>query len=111
MLTQLLAAAVGVWLMFAPATLGLGEGTSNLFWILGPLVIAFGVMASSAILRGLRWVNVVLGALVIIGPWLVGGASTALLVGAVSGLAIMGLSLLGGHTDARFGGGWRSLFG
>lgn len=114
---RLVNVVAGIWLMSAPAVLGhsatsaLAEGSDR---IIGPLVASAAIAAIWPEIRPLRWVNVVLGALAVLGPVLLGPFLGWPLDAAVSsvltGVVIVAAGLVRGDVDARFGGGWRSIW-
>lgn len=106
---QRLAAALGLWLMAAPALLGLSGTAGDLLHVLGPIAVAIGWTASSEVLRGVRWLNLPVGVTLVIAPFLFAFPSVALVATALTGIALAALSALGGETSTRFGGGWRAL--
>jgi hypothetical protein len=102
---------LGLWLMVAPAALGYaGTTAGDHHRFVGPLVAAFAFLALSAILRGLRWLNLPAGAWLVVAPFLVGFDLLATLVSVLTGVAIVGLAPVGRPTPERFGGGWTSLW-
>jgi hypothetical protein len=109
MIAQLLAAALGVWLMAAPAVLGYGGAAQSIDRIIGPLIACFGVVGAANVTRDLRWVLLPLGVALAIVPWLFSydliAAVNSVLVGALVGA----LSSVRGSVDKRFGGGWLAL--
>jgi hypothetical protein len=107
---RLLIAALGAWLMAAPQVLGYdGTAVAVAHHVLGPVAVGSGLLAAWPVLRGLRWLGLLSGVLVLAAILLPGGATYN---GLVVGLLIVALSLLpGGETGGRFGGGWRSLLG
>jgi hypothetical protein len=61
--------------------------------------------------RGLRWLNVVLGAWLVVAPMLFRyPEATSIVNSLVVGVVVIGLSLVRGTMTERFGGGWRSLW-
>lgn len=110
MWAQLVATALGVWLMVAPAVLGYARPASDSDRLVGPLIAAFSFVAASGVTRPLRWVNLPLGAWLLLAPWVLGGYSTAATINSlVVGVAVIGLALVKGTVKDRFGGGWSSL--
>ncbi len=114
---RLVNAALGVWLMFAPAVLGYSTSdavASSADRIIGPLVVSAAIAAIWDEIRPLRWVNVALGALLALAPlvlgpflgWPVAGAVNAM----VTGIAVIAFGLIRGDITNEFGGGWRSLW-
>jgi hypothetical protein len=101
---------LGVWLMAAPALLGLGQPATDVLHIIGPIAASVGFVAASEVTRGLRWLNVLTGVALVVTPLALSFAPTALLVSLCTGLALIGLAFRGGRTATRFGGGWRALF-
>jgi hypothetical protein len=106
---QLLAAAVGIWLMVLPAVVGVPELVDNGLRILGPLAVSVGGIAAAQVTRGVRWANVPVGAGVAILPILGGASLVAIGLCVASAAALVGLAFLGGRTSTNLGGGWRSL--
>jgi hypothetical protein len=107
---RLATVAVGVWLMAAPAVLGYAGAPATSDRVAGPVVAAVGIVAASAITRGLRWANLVPGLWLLAGPALLGFPAPALVSSAVAGLLILAFVPGSPGDPERFGGGWRSLF-
>lgn len=70
-------AALGLWLMAAPAVLGAAGGAAASDHLAGPLVTTFAVVALAEVGRPVRSLNLPLGAWVAAAPWVLGGASGA----------------------------------
>lgn len=109
MWARVLAAAVGIWLMAAPAVLGFGGAAADAHRILGPLAVTFAVVAMAQSTRPVRWCNAAVGAALAIVAVAVGELrpSANLLA---SGAALAGLSLVRGRITDRFGGGWSAVW-
>lgn len=111
MWSHALSAALGIWLMVAPAVLGYSGAAQTNDRILGPLITSCAIIAWWEITRGLRWINVLLGFWLLVAPWLLGyGTSLAGINSMITGALLAGLSFVKGKTDKRFGGGWRALW-
>ena len=109
---HLITAALGIWLMAAPDTLGYGlrAAASDNDHILGPIITTIGLVAASEATRNVRWGNIPLGGWLLLAPWVLGyGQGTAILNDMLVGGGVILLSLLKGKLKHRFGGGWRSL--
>lgn len=103
-------AALGIWVIAAPAVLGYGGAAQTNDYIVGPLVAAFAAIAWWQITRGMRWLNVLLGVWLIAAPWLLGyDAASAKINSVIAGLLIAAFSLIRGRRDKPFGGGWSAL--
>lgn len=103
-------AALGVWLMAAPAVLGYGGLTSATHRLVGPVVASFAFVAVWGHLRELRWANLPLGALLLVVPWPLGFGPAATTNGLIVGLALVTLAPVRGPIRERFGGGWEVLW-
>lgn len=103
-------AAVGIWLMAAPAALDYGEPASNVDRILGPLAAAAAIIAVWEVTRPVRWVNVVIGLILVTAPWLLRYPAPALWNSVVCGAAMMFLAGQRGSVERSVGGGWRELW-
>lgn len=106
---QLFAAVIGIWLMVLPAVVGVPELVDNGLRILGPIAVSVGVIAAAQVTRGVRWVNVAVGAGVAMLGLIGGAGAVAIGLCVLSGAALIGLAFLGGRTSSRIGGGWRAL--
>lgn len=73
----LVGAALGLWLMFAPSTLGSTGKVAHSDHLIGALILTFAVIALAEVGRVARFINVLFGAWIIAAPWLLGGATTA----------------------------------
>lgn len=117
MIVRLVNVALGVWLMAAPAVLGYSTTSSLANGIdrtIGPFVVSAAIIAMWPEVRPVRWANLVLGLLLAGGTPIVALLTDYPVAGVVNaivtGLAIAGAAAVRGPVDARFGGGWRSLW-
>lgn len=110
MFPHFLLAGAGVWLMFAPAVLDYGEPAATSDRIAGPLLAAIGFLAGFAITRGLRWLNLITGGWLVLGPWLLDFPAAAVVNSLLVGLAVLLLAPWGKPDQSRYGGGWASLW-
>ncbi len=72
----LVSVALGLWLMFAPSTLGSTGTAAHSDHLIGALIVTAAVIALADVGRAARFINVLFGAWVIVTPWLLGGATT-----------------------------------
>lgn len=109
MTAQITAVILGIALMAAPSILHYDGVAADVDHTLGPLAVAVGLMAASQILRGLRWVNlviaIVLGASIPILQQPRDGTLAVVLIA----LALVGTALVRGTISERFAGGWSAL--
>ncbi len=117
MIPRLVNVALGVWLMAAPAVLGYSTTAvvaAKVDRTVGPLVVSAAIIAIWPEIRPMRRVNLVLGlAMVVLPPVLalfIDYPLAAIANGVLVGAAVAGVSLIRGPVDARFGGGWRSVW-
>ena len=109
MIAQACVAAVGVWLVVAPAALDYGGAAATNDRIFGPTIAALAVIAATEVTRGLRLVNVPLGLWLVAAPLVLSHEPAAAASSLSSGVVIAGLSLIAGRTKRSYGGGWRSI--
>ena len=111
MWAQIINAALGIWLMAAPAVLDYSGAADTNSRIIGPIAATFAIIAIWECTRGLRWVNVVVGLWLLMAPWVLGYDELAPRIDdrIVGGLLIL-FGLVKGKISHRFGGGWLSLF-
>lgn len=105
-------AALGIWLMAAPAVLGFeGSAAATNYRIVGPIITSFAVIAITDATRPARRVNLVAGLSLLVTPWVVGFASTTATLNAVAvGAVVALLSLVRGPITDEFAGGWSTLW-
>ncbi len=105
----LLSAALGIWLMFAPAVFGTAERAANSDHLVGALITTVAVIAMSEVIRAGRFLNVLLGAWIIASPWLLSGATTAAKWNDVGvGVLLIALSFPRGVIKEKYAG-WDRL--
>jgi uncharacterized membrane protein len=99
-----LSAAAGVWLMFAPSILGSTGRGADSDHLVGALVASFAVIAMAEVGRPLRFLNILLGAWLLIAPFLLAGSAVATTVNDVAlGAALIVLSLRRGPVREKYG--------
>ncbi len=110
MWAQVLNAAIGIWLMAAPAVLRYGDPAQANDRIVGPVAATFAIVAWWEATRSVRWANVPLGLWLLAAPWVLGYDATAATVnGVAAGLLLIVLATVEGKIENRFGGGWAAL--
>jgi hypothetical protein len=109
MLYQLFAALFGLWLMAAPAVLGLARPAATSAWIIGPIVATLATVAMWAATRGARWANLPAGLWLVLAPLFLDHSAIAAANSTACGIAIGTLSAIRGKVPHRFGGGWSAI--
>ena len=109
MWAQIINALLGIWLMAAPAVLGVSDAATTNDRIVGPIVAAFATVAAWEVTRPLRWVNLPLGLWLVLAPWVLGYGTASTANSMVVGAVIVALSLVKGKIGTRYGGGWRTV--
>jgi hypothetical protein len=71
----LVSAALGAWLMLAPAVFQTQGRTAHSDHILGALVVTVAIVAFAEVTRAARFINIALALGIIVLPWLFGGAT------------------------------------
>ena len=111
MWAQAVNAALGVWLLAAPAVLGYGGPARTNDRIVGPLAAGLAVIAIWEVTRPVGRANLALGLWLLAAPWLLGYPAVATVNSIVVGLALGALALApGSYRPGRFGGGWSALW-
>lgn len=110
MAAQVVNAALGIWLMAAPAVLGYSGAARMNDRIIGPMAAACAVIALHEVARSLGRVNLVFGVWLLFAPLVFGYEITALLNSTLVGLLLICCSLVRGPGQQRLGGGWSSLW-
>lgn len=96
--------------MAAPAILNYGGLASKNGRIVGPLAVSFAIIAIWEATRPARWVNLPLGAWLLLAPWLFDYSGTALANSLIVGILLIPLAFVEGEIKESFGGGWSSLW-
>jgi hypothetical protein len=103
---------IGIWLMASPGIFPDSYGphvyVNNR--VLGPIVIALALTALHEALRGLRWVNLVIGCWLLLAPWVLGYNELPTVNGMITGVLLIGASLVRGRSCMTFDGGWSALW-
>ena len=107
---QVVSALLGVWLMAAPTVLGYGELAAASHRIVGPVAAAFAIVAIWGHMRPLRWMNLLLGAVLVALPVFFDAGVPAMANSVVVGLALFALGFVRGRVEGTYGGGWSSLW-
>lgn len=105
--TLLASMAIGAVLMFTRLLFGSQGAVANSDHVVGALAITVAIIATAEVARPLRFVNVLLGAWLMIAPWALQGASglgTAASI--VLGLVLAALSLPRGRRSSEHYASW-----
>lgn len=101
----LVSIALGLWLMLAPSVLGSRAPAAHSDHLVGALIVTVVMIALADVGRVARLVNVLLGAWVMVSPWLLEGATASGVWGdALVGALVIVLSLPRGRIGERYGG-------
>jgi len=98
-----LAALIGLSLLFTRVTLGADGNLAHVHHVIGSLVLTVISIAAAEVARPVRWLNVLLGAALIAVPFLMEVDTTAAIVTAASGVALILLSIRRGPIRDRYG--------
>lgn len=99
-----LSAALGIWLMSAPAVLGVSGAAADSHHLAGALVVTWAVIAFGEVARPARLLNILMGIWLLAAPWLLSGDTGASRWNAtLIGAALIALSVRRGRIDERFG--------
>lgn len=102
-----LSAAIGLFLMLSRAVFGNVMPLAGSDHLVGALVLTTAVIAWAEVARPLRFLNIAFGLWLILAPWLLDGGTVAGgLIGALSGIALVVLSLPRGRRSEEHYGSW-----
>lgn len=104
--TLVVSTALGVLLMTAPTWLGIDIQTTaaDIGHLGGALIVTVSVVCMGEVLRIGRYLNVILGLFVAIGPWLLGDVPTAYVaINTLVGLTVLGLAIPRGIITQSYG--------
>ena len=94
---------IGIFLMTTRLTLGSDGAMANADHLIGALVIVVAVTAMAEVARAVRFLNLALGAALVIMPFLLGGSLLQIIVALVAGALLMACSLPKGKIELRYG--------
>lgn len=98
-----LSAGVGIWLMFTRVTLGADGNMANADHLIGALTLTFTVTAFAEVARAVRFLNVFLGAALLITPFIFEATPLAVAASVICGFALIGLSFRRGAIKSEWG--------
>lgn len=97
--------------MVLPAVYQLPKSWANHAYIIAPIIMSIGLIATSEATRNFRYGNTLMGVWLLAAPWVLQHHDTRLVLNEMlAGLLLIGFSLIKGSVESSFGGGWRSLF-
>ena len=103
-----LSAAIGLWLLFTRLTFGSEGGMANADHVIGSLVLTVVSLAAAEVARPLRFLNLPLGAALLVTPFLYEAGTAATVNSLACGLALIVLSIRRGPISERYGS-WNRL--
>ncbi|WP_121068134.1 NAD-dependent epimerase/dehydratase family protein [Chachezhania antarctica] len=95
--------AVGVVLMLSPIWLGLGSPTAATNHVIGALAITVSVAALAPVARLARFLNLLMGIVLLFAPLVSGSTTAGLILSIACGLALIGLSFRRGPVHSSYG--------
>lgn len=101
-----LATVLGLWLMFAPTIFGIGieSRAADLNHLGGALVVVMAVLAMGEVLRSFRYLNILIGLVLILAPWFINDGSLLLNINtSITGFIVMLLSFSKGKITEQYG--------
>lgn len=110
MWAQLINALIGLIIMISPGVIPFTQTEANNNHIFGPLAFTFAVISLWECNRNARLINIIIGAWLIIAPFIFQFQTNAFLIDIIAGILLILFSLVKGKITNQFGGGWRSLF-
>lgn len=111
MWAQIINTVLGIWLMASPALLSYDRIGADNAHIVGPLVVTFAFVACWEVTHSVRKVNVLTGLWLLVAPWVLGYEYALPIVNDMAvGVLVIILAQVEGKIEARFGGGWKSLW-
>lgn len=102
--TLVASAAIGLWLMLAPAVLGFEGQAAASDNLVGALIVTVAVISTAEVIRAFRLLDVLFGVWLLVAPWVLVGASLESSASDVlCGLGLMVLTVPRGPVKERYG--------
>ncbi len=98
-----LAALIGLSLLFTRVTLGVDGNLANAHHVIGSLVLTVVSVAAAEVARPARYLNILLGGALMTIPFFMDTGATAAIATALSGAALIVLSIRSGPMRGRYG--------
>ncbi len=96
-------AALGIWLMFAPAVFGATGRAADSDHLVGALIATVAVIVMAEVIRAGRFLNILLGAWIVAAPWFLSGATAGAKWNDVAvGLLLIALSIPRGKVREQY---------
>ena len=96
--------------MAAPAALGYGGAARIIDLVVGPIIASFAIVAIWEVCRSVGRANVILGAWLMLAPWLLSYEAQATANSLSTGIVIAIFGYLAKAPADRYGGGWSDLW-
>jgi hypothetical protein len=109
MIALIVSLLLGIGLYAAPDTLGYDGAARVSHLITGAIVASVSLIAIADVARELRWVNLLLGAWLVLSVPLIDHDRLALAVAVSVGVPLTLLAVVRGRLNQRLGGGWRAV--
>jgi hypothetical protein len=109
MVALIVSLLLGIGLYAAPDTLGYDGAARVSHLITGAIVASVSLIAIADVARELRWVNLLLGAWLVLSVPLIEHDRLALAVAVSVGVPLTLLAVVRGRLNQRLGGGWRAV--
>ena len=104
-------AALGIWLMAAPAIVGYSGPAQTNDYMVGPIATTFAIIAIWEVTRGVRWVNALIAVWLVLAPWILGYDQVWLILhSSIIGIVMWFVTAVRGNITQQFGGGWSMLW-
>ena len=102
-MSLLLSIALGLWLMFAPAVLGVQGPAADSDQLVGALIVTVAAVSTAEVVRAFRFLNILFALWLVVAPWVLTGASMAGRWNDVAaGVAVFALTLPRGAVRERY---------
>lgn len=95
---------ISAWLMLTRLTLGTDGGMANADHLIGALVVTVSVIACAEVARAARFLNIALGAALLVTPFVYGASDAQLFASIACGFALIALALRRGRVEGRYAG-------
>ena len=102
-ITLMLSTALGIWLMFAPAVLGITGMAANSDVLVGAVIVTVAAISTAEVVRAFRFVNLLMAVWLVVAPWALAGATSAMVWnGVTSGLVLFALTVPRGAVREKY---------